>query len=423
MVKQRESTNLTTTFSQLGKRNYVVILFASLLLLSLTTEKSNAQSPFLQKEPINSGLTPLDKIIDWPFTPERKKDILEKKSFEIALENFPWKSVPINQILIWAHKTWQKIPENPNVGYDKFIARRTITDEQWITNKERLTSLGAALWYTKNSFYLLFQDLSYYRQDRWTEEIYLLDIDIFEKLIERKEAYLIDPKIGINLFLDHKRYPSWKPEVKPSPKKDTDPERNPDPEEIYRKNPQIEKKKYGNTTLEVRHYDRKTAAQLLTDMWCTFWSTNLQDEETGEKYTSGYTCVEWITQDVIDGVQTLINKLTSLWIKNPHLCINWASEWYDHRMWKSIMGWKSMPWLPLLEKHAKAHGAWFTVDIRLTWIEATYLKQVFPLTSWKVQMWSTMYDYYFHGSRKNHHLHLRMYSVNNYKLLFWALPK
>jgi len=240
---------------------------------------------------------------------------------------------------------------------------------------------------------------------------------------EWEKAYWIKSKNWISSFTDRKKFPNWISKVNPKPSTQADQNRTPDPKQIYRNTPKLETKQYGKVTIETIHYDRQTATQFLRDLWCMLRSTNLQDEENWQQYTSWFTCFEWITRDALNWIKTLVDKLKSIWVSNPHLRLNWGTEWYDHRLGKKIMAGHSGPWFHLLENHAKAHGAWYTLDIRLKWKEAVEIKKIFPWTKWIIQIEWTIYDYYFHGKGKNHHLHLRMYGRENYKKLFWPIKK
>ncbi len=424
MLKQSESLHLHTRPKHWVGIRTLILLIAFSLSTELNAQHGSPSSQYHTELGTPSPwLTPLDLIVDWPYTQEVKQSMLEQQSVERVLKLAPLKSDKITTIIPSLSTLWPKLPENPEVGYNEFVARRTATDQERITHQDSLKALAACLWYRPTEFYLTYQDLSYYLQDWWSWTIYTIPLSLFEQIKKRQEQYNINPKIWIQSFIDKHKYPKWKPSVQPNPNSEPEPLRLPKAEEMFRKNPWVETTKYGKTSLQVYRYDRKTAAQLLIDLWCRFWSTNLQDEETGQWYTSWYTSVEWITQDCIDWITTLIETLKNKWIETPNLYINWATEWYDHWMGNKIIAWNTKLGTVLSEKHAKAHGSWFTVDIRLEGQEAIELKKMFPWTRGSVQIWSTIYAYYFHGKGKNHHLHCNIFSKKHYTTLYGALKK
>jgi hypothetical protein len=63
-----------------------------------------------------------------------------------------------------------------------------------------------------------------------------------------------------------------------------------------------------------------------------------------------------------------------------------------------IMAGTYNPSLKLLPKHAKAHGAGYTVDIRLSTEDVLYLKTLFPKDSGKKQYGNSIYIYDYHGA-------------------------
>lgn len=423
MLKQSESLHLQVRWMQKLRIYSFIFLFAFSLHHELSAQKSFWSKQDDTETAPPSWLTPLDLLIDWPYTQETKREILEQKVVEKTIKENPLQVQKLSQILPWVGTIWSPLPENPEVGYNEFVARRTATDQERITHQDSLKAVAACLWYRPTEFYLTYQDLSYYLQDWWSWTIYTIPLSFFEQIKKRQEQYSINPKIWIQLFIDTKKYPKWKPLTSSTPNKEPDPLWLPNPEDMFRKKPGVQTTEYSKISLQVYRYDRKSAAQLLTDLWCRFRSTNLQNKEIWKQYTSWYTSVEGVTQDFIDWMTTLVHTLQSRWIEHPQLWINWATEWYDHWMGNSIIAWHVRQGTILSAKNAKNHWSWFTVDIRLVWLEATMLQKIFPWTKGKVQIWSIIYMYYFHGKGKNQHLHLTMLSEKHYEALYGAFTR
>lgn len=412
MVNQRESIHFTPSTLLWLRKNYLALFFAYSLLISLTSQESNAQTtrrlPW-KDVPKTETLTHLDSLIAWPYTPEAKKNLLTQKLPEITRKNCSKKSCLPKDLFCIGPACNEVV--FPNITYTEFVARKHQCDQERITNKEEFYSILWPLWYSPVQTYILYQEISWLTHDRSSSTIYTLTPEYFLFLIQLAEIYKISPEDALQQRLISKKWPQRVVEPKPFP-----PHRA--TKSFYRESPQPQKTRYGKTTIEVMRYDRKTAAQQLEEWWYSFRSTNLQDEETGQELTPWSTSVEWITQDLLDWLRTLSDLIKQKKWAQTNLIINWWAEWIGHWMWDNITGWKFNPNLSLLAKHAKAHGAWYTVDIRLSTEDALYLKTFFPGKSGKKQYGNSIFLYDYHGATSSLHLHMNIFSKDTYTKLF-----
>lgn len=299
----------------------------------------------------------------------------------------------------------------PRITYSEFVARKQQCDHQWVAEKKEFLELLWSMWYSSKEAYIVYQEISWYTHDRSSPTIYTLAPNFFSMLQTTADRYTLDAKEAIDNWTKNKKWPQKVDDPAPYP-----PERA--SKNLYRTAPQIEKTRYWNVSIAVKRYDRKTAAKMLTWWWYSFWSTNLQDEETGQSYATWSTSVEGVTQDLLDGLQTLMKLIESKKWSPAHLVLNGGSEWYDHWMGDDIMAGSFNPAITLLAKHAKAHGAGYTFDIRLSNEDALYLKTLFPGKSGKKQYGDTVFLYDYHGVWSSLHLHGHAFDTNTYEILF-----
>lgn len=414
MTKQLESIHLHHT-AQLRNIVFFLCLTTSISLQD-TLAQNRQQTNQITSQQIPS-IFDLNTLVPWPYTYEWRIGKLEKDLVFICTRLKPQQKVLISTILSSQTATQGYIWSN-GIPYNEFVAWRTATDNIRKEQKTQFMKHAHSLGYTQAQMYSIHQLVSFLRQEWQDNNITIINSEFFDLITQLQKTYSISGKEWIRTYIQNNQFNQWQTKLSSSIKKSED--RHP----VYRIQPTQQTTIYGNTPINMLHYDWNTASRKIHNIWYNFWSSILQEEENGQHYVSWFSCVEWITQDALDWLQTLYTALKKLnnW-KPISVYINWWTEWYDHRMGNSIIAWYVKPWIDLLPEHSKAHGAGYTVDIRLSGDAALLLKSIFKYERWKTSIWNTVYEYLFHGNWTGYHLHLNMFSPDTYTKLFTTTNK
>ena len=420
MLKQREWNN----FVQIrwwSRKNHLVTFFAASLLLSITTQNIEAQSPYIKNTSTKNTeiywLTRLDSLVSGPYTQETKKEIAAKILMNHCINNFTLPSYSRTAYIsnesikkdIIKTKPWQ------DTHVDFCLFRKTF-DLQRIDQKHLIVSRYENHWFNAIQAYQLHQALCYKINQPFKEEIKLPGTDFYNFLVQQKEYYNIAMKDIFHWYLWEaylwltelpNNINHWTPETKQ-----------------FRQDPTKEQLNIGGKKVYRNAYDWQSAYELLTNNKISLRSTAHQNTENGSSCEHFRTCLEWISEETLLWIILLKERMNQIAWAEIELIINgWTEKW--HRKELSVLAGFKKPWYVLTTQDDEAHWLGYSFDVRCSGESWIILKKIFPGPKGKTLLKNNagetlIYKWRFHGSWTVYHGHFTCMKITTRNTIQWG---